>query len=51
VTTPYYSTTGAHGYSVDYSYGNRFAYATMPILAETRSYDVRISGVEITEDS
>jgi len=50
-TTPYYSTTGAHGYSVDYSYGNRFAYATMPILAETRSYDVRISGVEITEDS
>ena len=47
----YYVTSNNHGYSVDYSYGNRFAFATMPILAETRSYDVRISGVEITEDS
>ena len=49
--TPYYTNAGSHGFSIHYDYSNRFAFATMPILAETRSYDVRISGVEITEDS
>ena len=47
----HYSNTGSHGFSIHYDYSNRFAFATLPILAETRSYDVRISGVEITEDS